>query len=492
MLACAAIRIRRSLARPIAIVFATATLAVILRSLVYLLFEQLAFDSDQAITGLMAKHLIEGRAFPLFFYGQTYLLAVEAWVAAPFFLIAGPSVAALRTSLLVWNLAFAWLVIAALHRDMRLNAWLALVPALVFVLAPPSIATDLMNAQGAIVEPYVFVVALWLLRKRPLWFGAVLAIGFRNREFVAYSVPAVLAVELAAGELDRKRIGDWLVAAVACAAVIEAIDALTPMADIMGPGTHGRTFPALSGSELANLRDRFDFSLGALPRRVGELLPQILGWFSGARQVNTTLPIGEHRWLLLPVAASLVTVAGRVVVLLRRDSVARAGFALYLTAVGTIAIAAFVAGKPVLAGYSRYVLLGLLAPIGLLATFLILEPSPVARRVAAAAVVGWALLMAADHARIATTYIRRPETAVDRIVADTLVSNGVTTAIAGYWRAYVITFYARERLRVASWDFVRIQSYQDEFDAAGGHAVAIADSPCPGGRRVSELYVCGP
>src|SRR5215210_6144808 len=68
---------------------------VLLRALVYLLFEQIAFDSDQAINGLMAKHLSQGRAFPLFFYGQTYMLAVEAWVAVPFFWIAGPTVLAL-------------------------------------------------------------------------------------------------------------------------------------------------------------------------------------------------------------------------------------------------------------------------------------------------------------------------------------------------------------------------------------------------------------
>ena len=35
--------------------------------------EQSFFDSDQAIVGLMAKHLSELRAFPVFFYGQTYM-----------------------------------------------------------------------------------------------------------------------------------------------------------------------------------------------------------------------------------------------------------------------------------------------------------------------------------------------------------------------------------------------------------------------------------
>ena len=57
---------------------AVAAAIVLLRTLVYLRFERLAFNSDQAIVGLMAKHLSEGRAFPLFFYGQTLAASAPA------------------------------------------------------------------------------------------------------------------------------------------------------------------------------------------------------------------------------------------------------------------------------------------------------------------------------------------------------------------------------------------------------------------------------
>jgi len=40
---------------------------IVLRSVVFLQYEQADFDADQAIVGLMAKHLSEGRAWPLFF-----------------------------------------------------------------------------------------------------------------------------------------------------------------------------------------------------------------------------------------------------------------------------------------------------------------------------------------------------------------------------------------------------------------------------------------
>ena len=76
------------------VVLAVAVTLVLLRSAVFVLFEA-NFDSDQALIGLMAKHISEGRTFPLFTYGQNYNLAVEAWMAAPLFWIAGPSVAML-------------------------------------------------------------------------------------------------------------------------------------------------------------------------------------------------------------------------------------------------------------------------------------------------------------------------------------------------------------------------------------------------------------
>ena len=149
-------------------VIAIAVALVAFRSLVFFFFGQLDFDSDQAIVGLMAKHLIEGRAFPLFYYGQTYMLAVEAWIAAPFFLVAGPTLGALRASLFAWNIAFVALLIVGLERGAGLRPWTALVPALFFALAPPSVARDLVQAQGGIIEPFVYIALLWFLRDRPL------------------------------------------------------------------------------------------------------------------------------------------------------------------------------------------------------------------------------------------------------------------------------------------------------------------------------------
>ena len=65
-------------------------------------------------------------------------------------------------------------------------------------------------------------------------------------------------------------------------------------------------------------------------------------------------------------------------------------------------------------------------------------------------------------------------------------------ASAGYWQAYEITFLARERLRVASRDFVRIQEYQDLYIERMREAVVIQENPCPGGERIAKWYLCEP
>src|SRR5215212_7939357 len=86
---------------------AIVTAVVLFRSAIFVFWERAHFDADQAITGLMAKHLAEGRAFPVFWYGQSYMLAVESWVAAPLFIVAGASAPALKLPLLFVNIAIA-------------------------------------------------------------------------------------------------------------------------------------------------------------------------------------------------------------------------------------------------------------------------------------------------------------------------------------------------------------------------------------------------
>ncbi|HJZ75797.1 MAG TPA: hypothetical protein VKE51_28885 [Vicinamibacterales bacterium] len=498
----------RRLSIDAASVFAVAAALIVVRSLAYLLFEQFGFDSDQAINGLMARHLSQGRAFPLFFYGQTYMLAVESWVAVPFFWIGGPTVGALRMSLLAWNLAFAALLIVGLHRDDKLAWPIAIVPALFFLAAPPSIAKQLIEAQGGIIEPFVYVALLWFLRRRPIWFGIVLAIGFRNREFTIYAVPVLIAGELLTGQLTRSRLRDWLLSLVMFVAVWESISALMPFADLAGPGTRGQLLGGFSGSQIGNLLNRFNAQPGEMAGRVTSLLPRLLAWFVGGAQVETSLPVVEHRWLVWAAAALLAAVAVRLLSLMAPDAgsrpdrralarsvqlaLVRAPFAWYILGVGAVAVVTFMAAKPVLTGYSRYAILGLLIPVGATAALLALESRRVVRGVLSAVVIAWAALSVADNVTVLMSNVRQPPPDPIRTLTDGLIARHVPAASAGYWEAYIATFVAQERVRIASTDFVRIQEYQDFLADHIQDARALEHEPCPGADRIDRWYLCRP
>src|SRR5687768_2573489 len=146
------------------IVLAIACLVVVARSAVFVFRPESYFDADQAIVGLMAKHLSELRAFPVFLYGQTYMLGVEAWLAAPLFAIAGVSATALKLPLLIMNGAIAALVIRAFERDMGLRPALGAIAAMPFILPAPGLASSFLDAGGGTIEPFLYVVLLWLTR----------------------------------------------------------------------------------------------------------------------------------------------------------------------------------------------------------------------------------------------------------------------------------------------------------------------------------------
>jgi hypothetical protein len=114
------------------------------------------------------------------------------------------------------------------------------------------------------------------------------------------------------------------------------------------------------------------------------------------------------------------------------------------------------------------------------------------RRAVTALVIAWAALAVVDHSRVLVATIREPPANPIRDLVNGLVERQVPVASAGYWRAYVITFVAQERVRVAANDFIRVQEYQDLFAERPGNARVIADRPCPGGESVAGWYLCPP
>ncbi|HET9540720.1 MAG TPA: hypothetical protein VFQ46_08990, partial [Candidatus Limnocylindria bacterium] len=227
---------------PIAAVVA----AIVMRSWFFLTWDEAYFDSDQAIVGLMAKHLTEGRARPLFFYGQEYMLGVEAWAMAPVFLVLGPTVFALHLTMLLFNVAAALLLWRLLIREARLTPGGAAMAVLPFALAPVVLSAHLIEAQGGNPEPFLWVGVLWVVRRSPLLLGTLAAVAFLHREFTIYAMPALgvaalWQLRLDGGGRDRRvaEIRHWMMTAFAFIVVFLAIQALKPSADLMGPATAG-------------------------------------------------------------------------------------------------------------------------------------------------------------------------------------------------------------------------------------------------------------
>src|SRR5712692_2435255 len=111
------------------VVMTAVALVILIRSAIFVFWEQAHFDSDQAVIGLMAKQLAEGRAFPMFLYGSNYVFAVEAWMAAPLFRMFGASVAMLKLPLLAINIAVALLLVWLFERESELKPRYAAVAA---------------------------------------------------------------------------------------------------------------------------------------------------------------------------------------------------------------------------------------------------------------------------------------------------------------------------------------------------------------------------
>ncbi|MBX3207733.1 MAG: hypothetical protein KF764_21970 [Labilithrix sp.] len=95
-----------------------------------------ATNSDAAVVGLQAMHLLRGELSP-FLWGSGYQTSADAFVAAGFFAIAGPTPLSLMLSALTLHVAATWLVFATIRR--RFDPWTSLVLVLPLVFAPSSI-----------------------------------------------------------------------------------------------------------------------------------------------------------------------------------------------------------------------------------------------------------------------------------------------------------------------------------------------------------------
>jgi hypothetical protein len=488
-----------------AVAIAVCAALLLLRSWFFLAWEESYFSSDQSIVGLMAKHLAEGRAKPLFYYGQEYQLAVEAWIAAPFIASFGTSVATLRTVLVLLNLATGLLLMRLLVTDAALSIWSAAAASAFFWIAPAAAAASLVETSGGNIEPFFWALILWLVRNRPLALGVCLALAFLNREFSLYAAPMLMAAHLVESRGQRRALAmNWLASAASFLIVFTVVQTLKPLADLTGPGTAGLPIGTAGQDTFGLMLQRVAWSPSQIPERLNtlltEIIPALLGfktWLPAALSIGSDVVVGWETAGLV-VAALLAIALGHLALEISRSTFAdrRWLFPLYLIGIGTLALGVYPLTRPVTIVTVRYVLLVIYVPIGVAALLLQRGRHSACRWLAITAITIFATCSAVDHVRILTRARLVPPPAPMREIASRLEARGVRVALADYWRAYIITYLSGETIKVASTNFERITEYlaiagRPLDGISPGGAVMIQLEPCAvGGERVGGWYLC--
>jgi hypothetical protein len=483
------------------IVMTLAAVAILARSAIFLFRDQSYFDADQAVIGLMGKHLSELRAFPLFLYGQNYILAVEAWMAALSFKLFGVSIAALKLPLLVVNLVIAFLLVRTLVREARLTPALAGVASLFFIAAPPGTAAMLVEASGVNIEPFLYTLLIWLTRARPAWCGAIFAVGFMQREFTLYSLLSLALIAGLTGHLFTREAGRRALAGLRAAAEVWLVVTVAKQySSAAGPGTSIADVRAPANNVL-ELLTRICFDQGTVGVGVWRLLSghmtQIFGtrveplWqFAIDSNVTEGLPFA---WVLVAGAMGLAAVRVAMWLAQKKQLPRETWFVAYLTAVGLTGAAAFVIARCGAQGHVRYALPTLFAAIGVGAWFLTVEHDRRLRTIWIVLVAAWASVSALSHAKLYAEYATHPPPGTKLMLVRHLQARGIKYAIADYWIAYYVSFVTKEQIIVMANDFPRILEYERLVNQHRGEAVLISRRPCGDVRPVVEgLYLCPP
>ena len=430
------------------------------------------FDADQAVVGLMAKHISEGRAFPVFFYGQSYLLAVEAYLAAPVMWVLGATEVALKLPLLALNLATAVLLMWRLRQDVGLSAGLALIAALPLALPPVVPGVRLMDAMGGNIEPLLYTLVLWVLRDRMWLFGVALGLFVAHRELSLY---AALALGLLGLWHHRgptwAMVRHWAVAALLVVVAQTGVQMVRPYGAMFGPGTKAET-RLLDLSVRTAIGAQVCVAPSTWPTRARALVTEHLPYMAGGvpgpmvdAGVNSGMGQGNPGlalWVLAIIGVGVVSgLAGARQP--RGDGpggIPDTWLPGYLIVVGAIstAVYGFVACSSISLLSLRYNLVAVLLPVGALAAGLASRHRTVRAGLVTATVM-WTALSAGDYAALGRE-IRAghwPDYRGDAVRA--LEARGLHTLWGEYRLAYILSFRSHERLIVAPVDVHRIDEY---------------------------------
>lgn len=412
--------------------------------LVLFLFPATHMNSDNALYGLMARHIVEGR-WPIFTYGQHYMGSLESIVGAAFFLVFGPGYHALQLSPLLFFALYLW-VLWALGRELfgEVPALWALAYA---AAAPFQLYVWSLAPRGGYAETLFFGTSVLLLTLRILaragggaqeWalLGLAAGLGFwTNFQIGSYCIPAGLLLLLGL----RTR----LVHARTLVGIVAFLVGSLPFWAYNLP----RHFISLHMQAVGSLPLRKGFEIFAF-----RFVPDILGL---AGPYLDDAPGGQRAWLILGGLAYLVLALAFLGFSLR----ALFGFLSRRRASpGEGLLLLFVATLALLVSASRYaqfassrLVLPLHTVLPLLGACAIANATGALRRLAVAA---WVALIVAQTGFLAVHLlaahpVARREEAWTADLLRTLVAEGETRGIGDYGQAKRLSFLSEERVILA-------------------------------------------
>lgn len=159
-----------------------------------------AIDGDEAIVGLMGKHILEGREVPIFYYGQHYMGSLEALLASVSFSLFGMTPFTLQLVPLLWSVALVPLVYLIGQSVMGRRA--GLVAAILMSVPPPALIVWSSKARGGFIEiVFLGTLALYLAMfwfrdstgraRYPAAVGLVVGLGWWVNTQIAYAIAAI-------------------------------------------------------------------------------------------------------------------------------------------------------------------------------------------------------------------------------------------------------------------------------------------------------------
>ncbi|MFQ5353023.1 MAG: ArnT family glycosyltransferase, partial [Candidatus Binatia bacterium] len=194
--------------------------------------------ADEGVVGLMGKHILEAREAPVFFYGQAYLGALEAYLAALSFSLFGVNLLGLR----LVTLAFSFVLLGAVYTfTYRIYSVAAARWATALVAVSPMYFLQWnLKARGGFIEHIVLLFFVMMLfwrfylghdRRRSVsgLLGFVSGVAFWvNQLMLSYLIP--MTVLVAREGTDRRGLKSLLVGFCIGASLLIGYNVVHPLA----------------------------------------------------------------------------------------------------------------------------------------------------------------------------------------------------------------------------------------------------------------------